>query len=67
MSYTVPTPPILGDSAANTPYVMGIALSRALGSHFLGFDVAGATSTQCRLGLLHVANHHISSGKKQWT
>jgi hypothetical protein len=41
MSHTVPTPPTLGKSAINTPYVSGIAFSAALESYLLGFDIGG--------------------------
>ena len=31
------------------------------------FDFVGGYENDTRAGLLHVANHHISPGKKQWT
>lgn len=31
------------------------------------YDFVGGYDHQLRAGLLHVANHHISPGKKQWT
>lgn len=32
-----------------------------------GFDFVGGYDYQARAGILHVADHHISPGKKQWT
>lgn len=32
-----------------------------------GFDFVGGYNEKTGAGLLHVANHHISPGKKQWT
>ncbi len=31
------------------------------------YDFVGGYNEQTEMGLLHVANHHISPGKKQWT
>ncbi|GAA0563844.1 DUF5107 domain-containing protein [Chitinophaga japonensis] len=32
-----------------------------------GYDFVGGYEHDTRAGLLHVANHHVSPGKKQWT
>jgi tetratricopeptide (TPR) repeat protein len=31
------------------------------------YDFVGGYQTNCHAGLLHVADHHLSPGKKQWT
>jgi hypothetical protein len=50
MSHTVPTPPTLGKSAINTPYVSGIAFSAALESYLFGFDIEGGYKYDIQAG-----------------
>ena len=67
--------PIATGRYYNVDYAPGTDISRYVNipvptsymAHRSDFDFIGSFDHRARAGMLHVANHHVAPGKKQWT
>jgi tetratricopeptide (TPR) repeat protein len=67
--------PIATGTYYNVDYSPGTDISRYVNipvptsymAHRSDFDFIGSFDHRARAGMLHVANHHVAPGKKQWT